>query len=1287
MTGRPGTVGFHRPARVQPAPIVSEVATISSPPTVPEPAGNAVWQVLAPALGSAGMLGFAIALGEPRYMVMAGVIAGVMLASGVTSRVVAARSNRKRRASLAARYRSHLDDVRARVERGAALQRTAAEGAHPSLFELPPLVRDGTRTWERRSHHGDFLTVRLGTGTVPAALTPRLELQSDPMAEPEPELLDDARTLEDTTSRLTGVPISVDLGGAGCVAIVGDRVIGRHLASSLVAQFAALRSPADLAIAAHVAPEDHAVWDWVKWLPHVRAGQSSSDDGRTLVSSSAAELDVMLDQLASQRLDALEHRRAAHLDSGPLPFRQVVVVIDGYTPDSDVGRLERLDTMLAAAGEIGVLVVVIVDHPDDVPSNATATVAVDVSGTLGFSETRPDGLRIGAITPDGFDEAACESLARALAPLRSRSNTTPAALDSSGLLELLGEHADTFDPQRTWAADTRPLSTPIGLGPGGEPLVLDIRESAVGGMGPHGILIGATGSGKSELLRTLVLGLAARNSSDELNLVLADFKGGATFAGLERLPHTAGMISNLESDPTLVDRMQEAIYGEMERRQRILRDTGFDRADEYRRHRRIDPESRLDSLPALLVVVDEFGELLATQPEFADLFTSIGRTGRSLGVHLLLSSQRLDEGRIRRVESHLRYRICLRTFTPEESVSVIGSRASFDLPPIPGLGHLSVDSGLTQFKAGLVNRPIRSAVRAESQTGTIRRFDISGPATTLGDVSPASSRPASSTTEMQLFIERIEMIGRPARPVWLSPLPDAVEFVETATAAPLEIAIGVTDLPRQQQQPAAMLDFSGTAGNLAVVGGPRSGKSTMLASLITAFAGHASPEDISFYGIDLGGGTLHHLEALPHVGSVFGRSHREEIPRLVRQLHTLVEHRIDQFRNHGITSVDDFRRARSSGRIESAWGEVFLIIDNWGLFSHEFGIELSDLVGEIVSSGLHYGVHVILSAGRWQDIRISMRDNIGGRFELRLADPIESEIDRHASRQLPCDVPGRAIDAAGRQTQVMKPAPDLGSIIARWSAAPAAPPVRMLPSLVTEDDLIGASPGRVGIAEHDLGGWAPDLFGGDPHFIVLGDGGCGKTTMLRGLIRGVGPSGTVRIGVVDYRRRLRSEMPAHQCLGYATTPEEAATLAARILVEVASRTATDAEPTPERPEVVLIIDDYDLVGGSTTNPIGPLVDLVPRGSDLGFHLVVARKVAGVARTSFEPVFQRLREAGTPTLVMDGDPGEGPVVGTVRAVRRQPGRGLVVSRSRSQLVQVARFEPVARVHALAREESA
>ena len=238
-------------------------------------------------------------------------------------------------------------------------------------------------------------------------------------------------------------------------------------------------------------------------------------------------------------------------------------------------------------------------------------------------------------------------------------------------------------------------------------------------MGPHGLVIGATGSGKSEFLRTLVLGLAMTHSPEQLNMVLVDFKGGATFSGMSEMPHVSAVITNLAQELTLVDRMQDALSGEMVRRQELLREAGnYASIRDYEKARAAG--EALEPLPSLFIVVDEFSEMLSAKPEFIDLFVAIGRLGRSLGLHLLLASQRLEEGRLRGLESHLSYRVGLRTFSAAESRGVLGVPDAYELPPVPGLGFLKPDqSTLLRFKAAYVSGPPTARARVRREEGGV----------------------------------------------------------------------------------------------------------------------------------------------------------------------------------------------------------------------------------------------------------------------------------------------------------------------------------------------------------------------------------------------------------------------------------------------------------------------------------------------------------------------------------------------------------------------------------------
>ncbi|MFZ2503938.1 MAG: FtsK/SpoIIIE domain-containing protein, partial [Nocardioides sp.] len=321
-------------------------------------------------------------------------------------------------------------------------------------------------------------------------------------------------------------------------------------------------------------------------------------------------------------------------------------------------------------------------------------------------------------TPEGTAQAATCSPAEAEALLRRRPRLEPLSdfLAQCGVTSLAA-----IDLDARWATrGPAQLQVPLGLDPGGNPVMLDLREAAHGGMGPHGLVVGATGSGKSELLRSLVLGLALAHPPEQLNLLLIDFKGGATFDGLSRLPQVSALVTNLAAEAGLVERLADALAGEVDRRQHLLREAGHANVHQLTQahaqaHAPAHTSAGLETpsvpaLPSLVIVIDEFSELLHAHPEFAETFAALGRVGRSLGLHLLLATQRLDEGRLRGLEAHLSFRIGLRTFSEAESRQTLGVPDADHLPRRPGEGLLRAGpDSLQRFSAPYVGGPAEPA--------------------------------------------------------------------------------------------------------------------------------------------------------------------------------------------------------------------------------------------------------------------------------------------------------------------------------------------------------------------------------------------------------------------------------------------------------------------------------------------------------------------------------------------------------------------------------------------------
>jgi S-DNA-T family DNA segregation ATPase FtsK/SpoIIIE len=852
-------------------------------------------------------------------------------------------------------------------------------------------------------------------------------------------------------------------------------------------------------------------------------------------------------------------------------------------------------------------------------------------------------------------------------------------------------------------------------------VTLDLKESAQGGSGPHGLCVGATGAGKSELLRTLVLGLAATHSPAELNLVLVDFKGGATFLGLSGLPHVSAVITNLADELTLVDRMADALAGEITRRQEMLRAAGnLVGVADYAAARRAG--SDLPPLPALFVVVDEFSELLAQRPEMIELLVTIGRLGRSLGLHLLLASQRLDEGRLRGLESHLSYRIALRTFSASESRAVLGVPDAHQLPSAPGSAFLATGTDeLVRFRAAYVSGPGSAPGRPAPATSRPRAYPFRvGPVPVVAPPEPAAAAAAEDNpdgpTVLDTVIAAMAGQGPPAHRVWLPPLdapPPLDEVLGPVRPVPgrglvaaggaagggaLRVPIGLVDRPYQQRRDPLMIDLAGGSGHLAVVGGPRAGKSTTMATAVLGLALTHTPDELGVHVLDFGGGALAPLAGLPHVGTVADRQQPDLVRRTVAEFCAVLDRRQRLFREAGIGSVEEFRTRRAAGAHPGEPStDLLLVVDGYLTLRGEFD-DLEARLLPLAAQGLSYGLHLAVSANRWSELRPALKELLGGRVELRLGEPSESEVDRRRAAAVPA-APGHGLASDGAPAVIAAPrlgtgAPDPAALVAaiarEWSGSGLAP-VRLLPERIEHDRLPPAAAGATGIAigvdEERLARVEVD-FATEPHLLCFADAESGKTGLLRLLAHGItsrhGPA-QARLVVVDPRRTLLGVVPDTHLIGYASTADTTVEAAGEVAAALRRRLpGPDVTPRELRerswwtgPEVYVLVDDYDLVapGGGTPHPLLPLVEFLPQAKDVGLHLVVARRCGGAARALFDPLLGRLRELAAPGLVMNGSPDEGALVESVKAAPLPPGRGTLVDRRRGvRRVQLAWLPP-------------
>jgi S-DNA-T family DNA segregation ATPase FtsK/SpoIIIE len=1212
-------------------------------------------------------------------------------------------------------YMRYLAQMRKRARRAAAQQRAALSWLYPHPDALWS-VAASRRMWERRVTDDDFAQVRVAVGPQKLAVN-LITPETKPVEDLEPMSAIGLRRFVRAHSAVPNLPIALSLRAFGRVTLRGERDASTSLVRSVLCQLATFHAPDDLRIAVVAAPERQAQWEWVKWLPHAQFPRRTDAAGAMrMVLPSLAELEDLLGE-------ELQSRPRHSPDAKPLTTApHLIVVLDG-------GEVTPTCQLLGP----GLLGTTVVDLSGVVPRDAGRWLLyLDVSPSAlqvqQGNRTTPLG------SPDQMSDAQAEGLGRQLAPYRlSQQTTSEEPLSRSmELPDLLGiGDAANVDVRATWRP--RPLRDqlriPLGPGPDGNIVELDVKEASLEGMGPHGLVVGATGSGKSELLRTIVASLAVNHSSEDLNFVLVDFKGGATFASMDVMPHTSAVITNLADELPLVDRMQAAIAGEMVRRQELLRAAGnYVNRQEYERARKAGEP--LEPLPSLLVICDEFSELLAAKPDFIDLFIQIGRIGRSIGVHLMLASQRLEEGKLRGLDTYLSYRIGLRTFSAVESRIVLGVPDAYELPNAPGHGYLKVDTTtMLRFRAAYVSGPYRrtgSSPRAQALAQhQVVPYGIGYiPVPELPVEPVATEEPdqdGKQTTMLDVIIDKLRGQGPPAHQVWLPPLsePPSLDMLlpplsvdERRGLCPagwsglsrLVAVVGVVDRPFEQRRDPMGLDLDGAGGNVVVVGGPQSGKSTLLRSMMASLALTHTPGEVQFFCLDFGGGTLRGLEGLPHTSGVAARRDAETVRRTVAEITAMLDEREAKFTAMGIDSIAGYRRRRAAGQVtDDPFGDVFLIVDGWGTLRQEYE-ELEQVITNVAARGLGFGVHVVLSATRWAEVRMNLRDLLGTKIELRLGDPSESEIDRRAAVNVPQGNPGRGLtrdklhfltaiprlDGSQQIEDLSDGVTDLVKQIAEgWRYQPA-PKVRLLPRKLAVADLLQvvdrSRPGLpIGLNETHLAPVLLDL-GSDPHLVVFGDAECGKTNLLRLIGRSIMDRYTpdqARLVVADYRRGLLGAFGQEHLLGYAPSSQALSEMLGSVRQAMLNR-LPGPDVTPEQlrdrswwhgPELYVLIDDYDLVAGSGGNPVSVLAELLPQARDVGLHLVLARRAGGASRAMYEPVIQRLRELDAPGLLMSGNREEGALLGNLKPSQQPPGRGHLVRRSDGvQLIQTAWIEP-------------
>lgn len=1236
-------VPFHRSPRVDPDHRGIEL-TAPEPPQPPADQRFPIVSLLVP-------IAMAVAIFAATESVLAILFVGLSPLLVVGSWLDARAANRRQLARATTAFRAALADLDVQLRYAASIEGAARRRQHPAAADLLSAAEErSSMLWCRRPEHDGFAQLRLGLASRPSVNL----VAEPPVTRAIPELVGELRAVTARYAEVAAVPVVADLDVCGNVGIAGPEPAASAAVRALVVELAGLHAPTELVLAGVGADDD--TWAWLAWLPHVHPAQGPLAE-RTIAGDSvrAGELCAALAVLIDERAGS-----GVTLGGDPcLTLPLVVVVVD----DRAAFERSHLVQIAERGPSVGVHVVWWAASRDRLPAACRAF--LDVSGRRAVAGLVASGEEVHEVVPEQIGERAAERFARRLSPLVDSGAVGGAGADlptTATLVDLVGAEVagePTVVAERWSESGSLPgmpcsgaLRALVGRTTTG-PLHLDLLAD-----GPHALVGGTTGSGKSELLQTWVAALAVTHSPARVNFLLVDYKGGAAFAECVDLPHCVGLVTDL--DGRLVTRALRSLDAELRRRERLLRDRNAKDLRDLERRR--DP----DRPPRLVIVVDEFAALVADVPEFVEGIVGIAQRGRSLGLHLVLATQRPAGVVSDQIRANTDLRIALRVADPADSIDVIGTpdAAGFERSA-PGRALVAIGGRRPiGFQTAYVGG--RSAHDRRVPALAVRPLHAGGD----WSLPPRPPEPTSRVADLARIVDCIrratdELALPPPRRPWLAEL-GAVHPLPASSAD--ELAFGVLDDPDHQVQRLAAFRPAAD-GNMAVFGTGGAGKSTALRTIAAAAATATIRGDpVWVYAIDFASRGLHPIEELPNVGSVVPGDDHDRVARLLRTLAALLDERAGRPNGAGTATPGDEPR-------------IVLLVDGIGAMRAEYEGTAEqrwwDVLVDLATRGRSVGIHLVVAADRPAAVPSALAAVVQRRLVLRSTGEVDLALLGVPPGAIPpgapagrgwldgCEVqvavPGGVGDVAGQAVELAR----LAQQVPASGRCAIAPPVQRLPERVP----LGALPVTVGDGLPVIGlddeTLAPIGLVPEGTFVVAGPPRSGRTTALATIVRAVTRARPGTEPVLLGRRR--SMLSA--AVEWSAVAADADTIG-RTAIELAERLASDP-----RPHLLVVIEAVGELLGSVAEPA--VHELVRASRDTESMVVAEGETAELSGSW--PLLHSLRGSRAGVVLhadaLDGEalfkiafprPGRGPC---------PPGRGVLVRDGRAATVQVA-LPPVA-----------
>lgn len=1074
------TVLINRPPRIQPD-LPQEEIEIPEPPNT-DKGGQTLIQMFLPLVTIVGYV-IVSASGQGRNIAMLIPMGmSVLLSSGLGLWTYLKEQHEIKEKKEA--YRQRLAEMRREMENYHDLQRNFYAYNYPN----PELVlavaqnretgnkddRFGTRLWERRTSDQDFGTARLGMGTQPSTVHYGLKMSQNT----EDPLMYEAIKLQEDSKFVQNIPVIVKLRpykkdpkddnpdpGRHSIGITGrDSARVYDFVRAMLTNFAAFHAPTDTRLFIFGAPADENNWNWARYLPHCNTGSGKPGD-QLCFSPRTNEIenfwDVMIKGDLERRLIRLTDDAKAEVS---LPF--LVIVVDALSieapnaPTKNIDAQEAISLIFRRGQELGATIIFLMPDAKYVPTQVETVIEVDSNpegDTLfRYTEIGVNTRRVIGVADTLSAELASERFSLKLRGLSVRSTFGTAGLPSNVLLLNLHDHinADRIDASvdaiwEQWKKSRNKeeaswLRVPVGFMPG--PKKRDLLFSA-NGDGVHGMIAGTTGSGKSEMLITLILGLAMRYDPSVINFVLVDFKGGTAFKMFERLPHVVNLVTSLQGNAG--ERTFIALEFEMKRRAKMLADAGVPHIVDYRSagyHRPdqlpADSKVRPAPFPFLFIIIDEFAEMVKEMPQFRPKLDSVTRLGRAYGVSLILATQRPAGAVTDQMRANIKFKICLRVETAEDSRELLrASDAAFLPTGVPGRAYLMIgndNSQLMQVAYGSYRYTPPSGKVEDERPPVIKWLERpkkkeKKAAATAAEQLTIADRVVQVCAQLSLDKPDVVKQDKP----WPDPLPvllplnaeyinsamkkmpkttdafadapdddeesveDVIEYnpllpinkavdvwlkggdrwqpVDWESSSILTAETGLIDDPYHARQLPLNIDLK--AGSILLFGASGKGKTGFLRTLATTLATSHSPDALWIYALDFGGGGLTPLADLPHMGAIIGSEEGERVERLINTLKEWLRARGEKFSGDSLTV---YNKAHPND-VQPA---VLILLDNFAEFRSSYEDLIPDLMA-LIREGLAKGIYFAVTGDQLATVPGRMMSLFNQKLTLKLSDPTD----------------------------------------------------------------------------------------------------------------------------------------------------------------------------------------------------------------------------------------------------------------------------------------------------------